>query len=78
MDLNAFGRLRFPGMPMTQLSRDAMKLNEKPLLSALVTYGDVLRSRAISLLRRLVALRSRMHLQAALLEAVFEVAGMCV
>ena len=63
---------------MTPLSRDAMKLNEKPLLAALSTYGDVLRSRALSLLRRLAALRSRMHLQATLLETFVEVAGMGV
>jgi hypothetical protein len=59
-------RLRFPELPLTYLSRDAFELNENTLIAALVTYSDVLRCRALSVLRRLAALRSRMKLQAEL------------
>lgn len=56
-------RLRFCDLPLTHVSHDAMLLNESPNLAALVTYSDVLRARALSLLRRLAALRSRISLQ---------------
>jgi len=59
-------RLRFPEMPLSYLSRDAFELNESIWIAALVTYSDVLRCRALSLLRRLTALRSRTKLQIAL------------
>jgi len=56
-------RLRFPELPLTCLNKDAFELNENTLIAALVTYSDVLRCRALSVLRRLSALRSRMKLQ---------------
>jgi hypothetical protein len=68
-------RIRFPGMPMSSISRDSLKQNDQPLLSALVSYSDILRSRALSLLRRLAALRSRMHLQNTVMETLLEPAG---
>ena len=68
-------RIRFPGMPMSSISRDSLQQNDQPLLAALVTYSDILRSRALSLLRRLAALRSRMHLQNTVLEARLEAAS---
>ena len=56
-------RLRFPNMEMTRSSQDMLRQNESAFLAALLTYSDVLRTRALSLQRRLVALRSRMQLQ---------------
>jgi len=65
-------RLRFSDSPLTHVSHDAMLLNESPNLAALVTYSDVLRARALSLLRRLAALRSRISLQMQLNQAEAE------
>jgi hypothetical protein len=65
-------RLRFVDMAKNHLHliNDAVRINGSTQLAALLTYSDVLQARALSLLRRLVALRTRMKLQSIIYDTI--------